>query len=114
MTTVNNNSKSEEDFPRTELDGKYLWKCAECPFESFFMYKADTHQAETDHMFHKRVTIDELLTEIQNAKHVLKDNDKTNCKALISLGDDISDVLQQSIISRKLHALSQIQMEKEP
>lgn len=53
----------EKTFPRTELDGNYLWRCAECPFESFFMYLADSHQCETDHMFHPRVSIEELTKE---------------------------------------------------
>ncbi len=45
-----------ENFPRTELDGLYRWECQECSFESIFMYKADTHQCETDHLM-KRVRI---------------------------------------------------------
>lgn len=34
---------------RTNMDYAFLWKCIECDFESFYMYKADTHQAKTDH-----------------------------------------------------------------
>lgn len=44
------------DFPKTELDFKYLWKCRECKFESFYMYLADTHQCKTDHLM-KRIEV---------------------------------------------------------
>lgn len=50
---------NDSQIPRTELDFKYIWKCEECSFESFIMYKADTHQTKTDHCM-TRLSIDEL------------------------------------------------------
>ena len=51
--------KNESDSPsmenpiRTELDFKYLWICEECDFKTYIMYRADTHQVETDHCFRR-------------------------------------------------------------
>ena len=40
-----------EDFPKTVNDFRYLFKCEECDFESFYAYLAESHQCETDHVF---------------------------------------------------------------
>lgn len=41
--------KKEDNYPKSELDFKYRWRCLGCEFTSCIMYKADTHQCETDH-----------------------------------------------------------------
>lgn len=44
-------TKSDKDWTKTELDGKYKWICdnPQCNFVSTIMYDADTHQVQTEH-----------------------------------------------------------------